>query len=286
MTEGPEDRWPSSGTPVISFPTEIGGPRWISGSVRGAEGIHGLPPFFDADLPVPDPDHPAMTPPRTPTLALVLFLLSGVVSACSPPAEAPSAPTESASAEGSAALSGGGSTDWTALSPDLQIRLAVQAASEEQRADATVQGFDSDGTRVVLREGTNGLICMAPDPAAPRFEVSCHHEGLEPFFARGRELAAQGLTGADRIQARLAEVDAGTLPLPYGGVNSILTGSGFDPESGDILNPYVRWVIYTPGATPASTGIPDQPVAGGPWLMDAGSPGSHIMISPPRPGDG
>jgi hypothetical protein len=168
------------------------------------------------------------------------------------------------------------------LSRDLQIRLAVEAAPAALRDGATVQGYDVSGAFVTLRKGTNALICMAPDPASERFEVSCHQADLEPFFARGRELRAQGITGRARTQARWDEIAAGTLRMPSGATNTILTGSGFDSTTAEIHDPSVRWVIYLPGATGASTGLPEQPTAAGsPWVMFAGTPGAHIMISPP-----
>lgn len=173
---------------------------------------------------------------------------------------------------------------WAGLPADLQIRLAVQAAPEDMRDGATVQGYDADGAFTTLREGTNELICMAPSPEREGLEVSCHHVQLEPFFARGRELSAAGVTGQDRVTARWEEFTAGRLPIPYGSVNYILTGSGFQPGTGEITDPYLRWTIYTPNATPETTGIAATPSAGGPWLMFPGTPGSHIMITPPRGG--
>jgi hypothetical protein len=173
---------------------------------------------------------------------------------------------------------------WSGLSAEAQIHLAVQAAPEDMRAGAAVQGFDASGVRVTLREGSNGLICMAPNPGADQLEVSCHHESLEPFFARGRELAAQGMSDRERVAARWEEYTDGTLPIPYGTVNYILTGTGFDAESHTVEGAYLRWTIYTPGATPESTGISAQFSEGGPWLMFPGTPGSHIMITPARGG--
>lgn len=175
---------------------------------------------------------------------------------------------------------------WNGLSADAQIALAVRAAPPEMAAGATVQGYDASGAFVVLREGTNGLVCMAPDPKRDDFEVSCHHAGLEPFFERGRELSAQGVSGQERIQRRWEEFTAGTLAIPYGSVNYILTGSGFDPDTHEVRDPYLRWTIYTPNATPESTGLSAQPAPGAPWLMFPGTPGSHIMVTPPRSGGG
>lgn len=171
------------------------------------------------------------------------------------------------------------------LPVDLQVRLAVQAAPEGMRDDATVQGWNADGTTSVIREGSNELVCLGPNPARESFEVSCHHVGLEPFIARGRELLAQGVTGPARTEARWREFTAGDLPIPFGSINYILTGAGFDAATGTIDAPYLRWVIYTPNATGATTGLPESPGApGGPWLMSPGTPGAHIMISPPPSG--
>ena len=36
---------------------------------------------------------------------------------------------------------------------------------------------------------------------------------------------------------------------------SVLTGSGFDPATGQIADAYNRWVVYTPFATPEGTGV-------------------------------
>jgi hypothetical protein len=173
-------------------------------------------------------------------------------------------------------------TAWSNLSPETQIMLALKASPAEMREGAVVQGYDASGAFVVLREGSNDLICMAPNPERENFEVSCHHAGLEAFFARGRELSAEGATGQERTQRRWEEFTAGTLPIPYGAVNYILSGSGFDAETGDITDAYIRWTIYTPNATSETTGISTTPAPGAPWLMFPGTPGSHIMITPPR----
>jgi hypothetical protein len=176
------------------------------------------------------------------------------------------------------------SAQAAAPAPEVQIALAVQAAPPDRREGATVQGYNAAGEFVLLREGSNDLVCMAPNPAAEAFEVSCHHVGLEPYFARGRELRAQGHGGQEATQMRWDEVEAGTLELPYGGINYILHGSGYDPDTNQVSDPFLRWVIYTPGATPESTGLTIQATEGAPWLMFPGTPGAHIMIVPPAGG--
>ena len=36
--------------------------------------------------------------------------------------------------------------------------------------------------------------------------------------------------------------------------------------------------VALPGATTASTGLPDKPAAGGVWIMNAGTTTAHLMV--------
>lgn len=169
-------------------------------------------------------------------------------------------------------------------SAEVQIAGAVQAAPEDQRATATVIGRDAQGKSTTLRKGTGVLVCLADDPAQDKFSVACYHKDLEPFMARGRELAALGTKGRGAEDLRWKEIQSGTLVMPKEPrLTTILQGASFDPTSGTVAESYTRWVIYTPGATPESTGLPTTPGPGAPWLMFPGTPGAHIMISPARP---
>jgi hypothetical protein len=165
-----------------------------------------------------------------------------------------------------------------------QIAAAVEAAPAEFRAGAAVLGYDDKGALVRLREGTNDLICLADNPAQDGIEVDCYARSLEPFMERGRELRAQGLSDEERTEKRWQEAKAGTLKMPADPATLfVLTGSGIDPGTGEITDPYRRYVIYIPGATAESTGLPASPVApGAPWIMFPGTPGAHIMINPPQ----
>jgi hypothetical protein len=174
-------------------------------------------------------------------------------------------------------------------SADVQIAGALQAAPAADRDGATVLGFRPDGSLTTLREGAGELVCLADNPAQEGWSTSCYHRSLEPFMARGRELRAQGVTDAGELaRKRWAEADAGTLPMPEEpAMLYVMTGDGFDEAAGRVIEPFVRWVIYTPWATPESTGISPQPTApGAPWLMFPGTAGAHIMITPPQPGGG
>ncbi|MGE0101626.1 MAG: hypothetical protein AB7H86_07885 [Blastocatellales bacterium] len=166
---------------------------------------------------------------------------------------------------------------------EQQIAAAVLAAPEELRSGAGVLGYDAQGKLGTLRKGTNELICLADDPSDTRWSVACYHKDLDPFMARGRELAAQGIKGGDRNEKyRWKEIAEGKLAMPKEPrMLYVLSGKGFDAEKGAAIEGSLRWVIYVPYATAESTGLSTKAKRGAPWLMDAGTAGAHIMISPP-----
>ncbi|HKQ74521.1 MAG TPA: hypothetical protein VJ810_12590 [Blastocatellia bacterium] len=164
-----------------------------------------------------------------------------------------------------------------------QIASAVLAAPEDRRAGATVLGYDAQAKVVTLRQGGNDLVCLADDPKDNRFSVACYHKDLEAFMARGRELTAQGITGNERNEKyRWKEIKEGKLQMPREPrVLYVLSGKGYDAAGGKVIDASLRWVVYVPFATAETTGLSTKPKRGEPWLMDAGTPGAHIMISPP-----
>jgi hypothetical protein len=170
------------------------------------------------------------------------------------------------------------------LPADVQIATAVLPLPDEEKAGAMVYGYDQDGTLVVLREGTNNMVCIADDPAKEGISVACYAKALEPFMARGRELSAEGKDGMEKREIRAAEVAAGTLKMPTApSMMYVFYGKDedYDRSTGQLNNGKYRYVVYIPFATTASTGLPDKPHAPGmPWLMDPGTHRAHIMIGP------
>lgn len=165
--------------------------------------------------------------------------------------------------------------------PAVQIASSILAAPAERRGAATVLGYNQKGEVVTLRQGTNDLICLADDPKEKGISVACYHKDLEPFMARGRELAAK-YQGKERHEVRWKEVDEGKLKMPREPrMLYVLTGSSYDAAKGEMVDSYLRWVVYTPYATPESTGLSTKSGTA-PWLMYPGTAGAHIMISPPR----
>jgi hypothetical protein len=171
-------------------------------------------------------------------------------------------------------------------SADIQIKNAVLAAPQEQRDNATVMGYSESGELVVLRKGTNGMICLADDPAQKGFNASCYQKDLEPFMVRGRALKKEGKSFQEIFDLREQEVKAGKLKMPSQPATLYVYSTSeekYNPATGDIQDGYLRYVIYIPYATSETTGLPLKPdFAGQPWIMDPGTHRAHIMISPPK----
>lgn len=166
-------------------------------------------------------------------------------------------------------------------SAEQQVAAAVLPLPAEMRAGATVMGYREAGKLVVLREGTNGMHCLALYVTRPDFHVACYHKDLEPFMARGRELRAQGVTGAQVDSVRFREVREKKLAMPAMGTLYSITAKReqYDAATNKVSGaPGLLAVIYVPNATPASTGIPAQPRQDGPWLMFPGTLKAHIMM--------
>lgn len=173
---------------------------------------------------------------------------------------------------------------WAQTIPpaDWQIQTALMAVPEDYRESARVLGYGQDGQLTVLKEGSGAYIALADDPGNPSFSTAAYHRELEPFMARGRELKAQGRSFDEIFETREAEVRSGALAMPDKATLCVFTGNA-DPDTGEITDPYVRYVFYVPFATGASTGLPTTPTPPGhAWLMDPGTHRAHIMITPPK----
>jgi hypothetical protein len=167
-----------------------------------------------------------------------------------------------------------------------QIAAALQAAPEESRDNATVMGYDQSGALIVLKQGSNKLICLADNPNQEGFNAACYHVDMEPFMARGRALKAQGKDRGQVFEIREEEAKAGKLKMPdHPTTLHVLSGAEgtYNSATGKVDNATLRYVVYIPWATAESTGLPIRPlVPGGPWIMDPGTHRAHIMISPPK----
>ena len=162
-----------------------------------------------------------------------------------------------------------------------QIAAAVTPLPEEMRDGATVLGYGQPGRPlVVLRQGTNDMICLAPNPAAASFHSACYHKAMEPFMARGRALRAAGVKEGQVDTVRFAEVKAGKLEMPtQPSMLYQIFGGTFDSVTAKVSGGTSLFVTYIPFATPATTGLSARPTTSGPWIMFPGTPKAHIMYT-------
>ena len=170
------------------------------------------------------------------------------------------------------------------LPVDIQIKTATLPAPEADKAGAMVYGYNSAGKMIVLRKGSNNLVCLADNPNKKGISVSCYSNKLEPFMKRGRELAAEGKSYMEKRKIRGEEVESGKIKMPKEpSMTYIYYGNDedYNKTTGELKDGQFRYVIYTPFATPESTGLPIKPHAKGmPWLMDPGTHRAHIMVGP------
>jgi len=171
------------------------------------------------------------------------------------------------------------------LPKEVQIKMALLSAPAEKKDSAAVYGYSPEKEFILLRKGSNELICLADDPDQPGFSVACYHKDLEPFMQRGRELRKQKKTFEEIFAAREKEAKSGKLQMPKQPTTLFVYSSSkedYNDATGEVKKGYLRSVIYIPYATPQTTGLPLKPEAPGmPWMMDPGTHAAHIMINPP-----
>ncbi|RXJ50657.1 hypothetical protein [Gelidibacter gilvus] len=169
-------------------------------------------------------------------------------------------------------------------SAESQIKTALYACPEMYQEGAKILGYNQEGKLITIREGNNGLVCLADDPNKDRISVSCYSDKLEAYMARGREFIAEGKTEEEKREMRKKEIDAEALLMPKEPAAVYVVNAkqeDHDFESGELKNSRIRYVLYRPYMTAEETGLPTQPgLPGMPWLMDANTHRSHVMITP------
>lgn len=170
-------------------------------------------------------------------------------------------------------------------SAESQIKTTLMACPAPYQEEAKVLGYDQKGELVILRDGNNGMICLADDPNKDGINVACYSDKLEAYMDRGRELVTEGKTEEEKREIRKMEIDAGTLKMPAEpAAVYVVWGKQEDHnfETGELENHRIRYVFYKPYMSAAETGLPTKPAMPGmPWLMDPDTHRSHIMITPP-----
>ncbi|HET6569419.1 MAG TPA: hypothetical protein VFG50_15735 [Rhodothermales bacterium] len=150
--------------------------------------------------------------------------------------------------------------------PDRQalITSALSAAPPEVAAGATVIDMDKN----VLRQGTNGWVCMPDMPDVPNNTPMCLDQTwLEVIDAwmNKREPNFSGIGISYMLQG----------DLPVSNVDPFATAPTADNEWVQSGPPHIMVVVSDHKLL---EGLPTDPNNGGPWVMWKGTPYAHIMI--------
>ncbi len=155
------------------------------------------------------------------------------------------------------------------------IERALMAAPSRARDAAAVVRWNPDHTWTTIKEGEGSMVCYDHSGAAGEapFAVQCTHPGNLERVAQNFRFEAEARGDRQAVQQRVAQAEAnGTRVQPvYGSVWISLNGQ-------DAASANRHITIAVPGATAASTNLPDRASQGSAWLMNAGTTSAHIMV--------
>ena len=182
-------------------------------------------------------------------------------------------------------VAGAGGQSVSYPSPARQIAAAVSPLPDPLQKGAQVLGYDASGKLTTLRSGTNDMVCVADNPTGERFHVACYHKSLEPFMARGRELHAMKKSREAIDSVRMRDIRTGRYRMPSKPAalyQYFAVRDSVDAATGAVKGAQYLYVVYMPYASEKTTGITENPIPGGPWIMFPGKPWAHIMVSPQK----
>jgi tetratricopeptide (TPR) repeat protein len=170
-----------------------------------------------------------------------------------------------------------------------EIRFALLPLPEQFRPAATVMRMDSSlRSPVVLRQGSNGMVCMRFVHGEDAWDARCYDASMARLILRVRELFASAVT-RDSIGPRLkADIGAGTLTLPANptaGYRVLGPVGAYNSATGVATARLDRWQsLHIPFATAQAMGLPDESTISTadrghvPYVMASGTWWSHVMI--------
>ena len=155
---------------------------------------------------------------------------------------------------------------------DEAIEKALSAAPANFRADATVIKWKSDFTYDTLKKGTNKLVCYDRSglPEMQPYSIECTTMGNLDRVAQNLKFESVGDKVKTQAMLDAAEKDGTRVKPEYGSVWYHILGPDKEHARAHVT-------IALPGATAASTGLPDKQRQDGVWLMNAGTSTAHIM---------
>jgi hypothetical protein len=151
-----------------------------------------------------------------------------------------------------------------ATGAEARIRLALSAAPESVAAHATVA--DLDGT--ILREGSNGWVCMPDDPEVPNNAPMCLDAPWRGFMDAYMHKRTPSFTGVGF--GYMLQGD-----FPVSNTDPFATAPTADNQWVADAGPHIMMIVSDAAVT---EDLPTDPENGGPWVMWKGTPYEHVMI--------
>ena len=164
------------------------------------------------------------------------------------------------------------STNVLAQAP-ADMEKPLLAAPPNLKDGATIIKWKSDFTYDTVRKGTNRLVCFDKSgmPLNQPFSVECTSVANLDRVAQNLKTEAMAADRKAADAAFEAQEKAGTRVKPeYGSVWYHVMGA-------DAEHTRKHMTIAVPGATTATTGLPDNGRQGGVWIMNAGTTTAHLM---------
>ena len=154
-----------------------------------------------------------------------------------------------------------------------EVDKALLAAPRNAREATAVIKWKADGTYDTLKPGTNRLACydQSGEPTEQPFSVQCTSVENLKRVAQNKKFEIEPDRAKRQALIDAAEKDGSRIKPEYGSV--FYTMSGADQAAAR-----VHLTVAVPGATTATTGLPDNNKAGGAWIMAAGTSAAHIMV--------
>ena len=161
---------------------------------------------------------------------------------------------------------------WAQAPQDPATEKALTAAPASLKQGATIVKWKADGTYDTVKKGTNDLVCYDKSgmPGQQAFMVECTNLGNLPRAAQNIKFEAAGDKAKTNAELTAAEKDGSRVKPVYGSVWYHAMGADKDHLR-------MHMTIAVPGATTASTGLPDNGKAGTVWIMNAGTTTAHLM---------
>jgi hypothetical protein len=155
--------------------------------------------------------------------------------------------------------------------PDVD--KALLAAPANAREAATVIKWKADGTYDTLKQGTNTLVCydQSGQPTEQPFSVQCTSKGNLERVKQNKKFEMEPDREKRNAAIAAAEKDGSRVKPEYGSVFWNMSGA-------DQATARQHMTVAVPGATTATTGLPDNNKMGGAWIMAAGTSSAHIMV--------